>query len=39
MTDNEKFPGGGREGLNLTRVSGTIRADAELSRATSEQLR
>lgn len=38
MTDNEKFPGGGREGLNLTHVSGTIHAEAEFSRATSERL-
>lgn len=28
MTDNEKFPGGGPEGLNLTRVSGAIHAEA-----------
>lgn len=32
MTENEKFPGGGLVGLSLSRVSGTIDAEAELSR-------
>lgn len=27
MTDNEKFPGGGLAGLNLTRISGIIHGE------------
>lgn len=33
MTDNEKSPGGGPAGSNLTRSSGIIHAEAELGRS------